>query len=147
MKGFEACMEKQKKKARAAWSGSGDAGTEKLWFDLLDKFGPTEFLGYEVESAEGQVLAIVKHFPPNPPAGGVEARSARGEVTRVEKLEKGEHGIVITNQTPFYGESGGQVGDQGELSTAEGFQAMVTDTKKQLGQLILHYVKCDKERY
>ena len=122
MEGFQACMEEQKKAARAAWAGSGDAGTEKLWFELLEKIEPTEFLGYKTESAEGQVLALVKD----------------GKL--VDALKKGEEGAIIVNQTPFYGESGGQVGDTG-LAKGENGQADVTDVKKQLGKLFAHYVK------
>lgn len=122
MDGFEACMDEQKARARAAWSGSGDAGTEKLWFDLLDKHGATEFLGYESEKAEGQVLALIKD----------------GE--EVETLQKGDKGQIIVNQTPFYGESGGQVGDTGTMSAETG-KAIVSDVKKQLGKLFVHQVQ------
>ncbi len=123
---FDKCMEAQKKAARAAWSGSGDAADEKVWFEILDEVGPTEFLGYEVESAEGQVLAIVK------------------DGKKVKEAKEGDEIQIVTNQSPFYGESGGQVGDKGDFSTAEGFQASVTDTKKQLGQLFVHHVKCEQ---
>jgi alanyl-tRNA synthetase len=125
MDGFAACMEEQKKAARAAWSGSGDAGTEKLWFEILDRVGPTEFLGYKTETAEGQILAIVK------------------DGKEVDSLKKGDKGAIITNQTPFYAESGGQVGDTGIFKTdeADGF---VTDTKKLLGQLFVHYVQVNE---
>ncbi|MEM9469758.1 MAG: alanine--tRNA ligase [Pseudomonadota bacterium] len=122
MAGFESCMEEQKKAARAAWSGTGDAGNDKLWFDLLDTHGPTEFLGYESESAEGQVLALVK------------------DGDEVETLNKDEEGFVITNQTPFYGESGGQVGDTGSFVFESG-EATVTDVKKQAAKLFIHAVK------
>ena len=122
MQGFEACMEEQKKAARAAWSGSGDTGTEKLWFELIDKIPPTEFLGYETEKAEGQVLTLVKD----------------GKV--VDALKKGDEGAIIVNQTPFYGESGGQVGDSGAVKGENG-KATVTDVKKQLGKLFVHQVK------
>lgn len=127
--GFKACMEEQKEKARAAWSGSGDAGTERLWFSLLDEIGPTEFLGYETETAEAEVRAIVKD----------------GEV--VDTLREGEEGIVITNQTPFYGESGGQVGDSGTITVVGSkmdTSLSVKDTRKQLGSLWLHDVHVDK---
>ncbi len=126
VEGFNTCMEEQRAKARAAWSGSGDAGTEKLWFQLLDEVGSTEFLGYESESAEGEVRAIVK------------------DGALVDSLSAGEDGIVITNQTPFYGESGGQVGDKGTLTYGDKVALEVTDTRKQLGQLHLHYVSCNK---
>ncbi|HPF77676.1 MAG TPA: alanine--tRNA ligase [Alphaproteobacteria bacterium] len=122
MKGFEACMEEQKKAARAAWSGSGDAGTEKLWFELLETIEPTEFLGYKTEEAEGKIVALVKD----------------GKV--VDSLKKGDEGAILVNQTPFYGESGGQVGDTGMVKSETG-QADVTDVKKQLGKLFVHYVK------
>ena len=121
MEGFESCMEEQKKAARAAWSGSGDAGTEKLWFELLETHEPTEFLGYKTEEAEGKVLSLIKD----------------GKV--VDSLKKGDEGIILVNQTPFYGESGGQVGDTGEVKSETG-QAQVTDVKKQLGKLFAHYV-------
>ncbi len=122
MDGFEACMDEQKAKARAAWSGSGDAGTEKLWFEIADQIEPTEFLGYEVEKAEGQALALVK------------------DGAQVERLEKGDEGQIIVNQTPFYGESGGQVGDSGQIMGETGV-ADVTNVKKQLGKLFVHHVK------
>lgn len=122
MDGFEACMDEQKAKARAAWSGSGDTGTEKLWFEISDQIEATEFLGYEVEQAEGQALVLVK------------------DGAQVEKLEKGDEGQIIVNQTPFYGESGGQVGDSGHVKGETG-AAIVTDVKKQLGKLFVHHVK------
>ena len=117
--GFNTCMEEQKAKARAAWSGSGDAATEKIWYDILDDFGPTEFLGYEVEAAEGQILAIVK------------------DGHRAEMLKSGEEGYIITNQTPFYAESGGQVGDKGNLTHTNG-DIEVIDTKKFVGSIFAH---------
>ena len=92
---FNAAMDKQREKARASWSGSGDAATEAVWFGLREKAGATEFLGYETETAEGVVTALV--------------RDGKG----IDALKKGESGAVILNQTPFYGESGGQVGDTG----------------------------------
>ena len=122
--GFDAAMAEQKAKARAAWSGSGDAASDKLWFDLLDEFGPTEFLGYEVEQAEGQVLAIVK------------------DGARVESLSEGEEGFLIINQTPFYAESGGQIGDQGVMKS-EAAQLTITNTQKQAASLWLHHVTCE----
>jgi alanyl-tRNA synthetase len=125
MTGFDAAMAEQKAKARAAWSGSGDAATEKLWFEILDEVGPTEFLGYKVEQAEGQVKALVK-----------------GD-RRVDVLKAGEEGFLITNQTPFYGESGGQVGDHGVLK-GDASAMVVTDTKKLLGQIFVHCVKVEE---
>ncbi len=122
---FNSCMDEQKAKARAAWSGSGDAATEKLWFELLDECGPTEFLGYEVEAAEGQVLAIVSNDD------------------KVAAAMQGDEVQIITNQTPFYGESGGQVGDKGQL-ISDDLEIEITDTRKQLGQLWIHVGKVTK---
>ncbi|MEL7275333.1 MAG: alanine--tRNA ligase [Pseudomonadota bacterium] len=115
--GFEAAMAAQKAKARAAWSGSGEAADESIWFDLADTHGSTEFLGYGTETAEGQILAIV--------AEGAETRKA-GEGAQVQ---------IILNQTPFYGESGGQVGDTGTLRSDSG-HAKVTDVRKKAGLFI-----------
>ena len=119
--GFNAAMERQRAEARRAWAGSGEAATETVWYGLRERVGATEFLGYETETAEGVIRAILKD--------GVE----------VETLEGGESGSLILNQTPFYGEAGGQVGDVGEI-TAPGFRAKVTDTRKKLGDLIVHDV-------
>ncbi len=119
--GFNDAMARQKAEARANWAGSGDAATETLWFELRDELGATDFLGYEAEQAEGVVTAIVK------------------DGARVETLGPGEDGLIVTNQTPFYGESGGQVGDQGALS-GDGLSALVTDTAKKLGDLHVHAV-------
>jgi alanyl-tRNA synthetase len=109
--GFDAAMEDQKAKARAAWSGSGDAADASVWFDIADAHGATDFLGYDTEQAEGQILAIVK------------------DGTRVEQAETGDSVQIVTNQTPFYAESGGQVGDTGMLRAGEA-EAHVTDTRK-----------------
>src|SRR5271155_3723877 len=119
--GFNAAMQRQRVEARRAWAGSGEAATEAIWYGLRERIGATDFLGYETESAEGVVQAIVKD--------GVE----------VERLAAGEKGSLILNQTPFYGEAGGQVGDVGEI-TAPGFRAEVVDTRKKLGDLIVHDV-------
>src|SRR5271167_4266673 len=118
---FNAAMERQRAEARRAWAGSGEAATETVWYALRERIGATDFLGYETETAEGVIAAIVKD--------GVE----------VERLEAGEKGSLILNQTPFYGEAGGQVGDVGEIS-APGFRAAVVDTRKKLGDLIVHDV-------
>jgi alanyl-tRNA synthetase len=117
--GFAAAMERQKAEARRAWSGSGEAATETLWFGVRDRIGATDFLGYDTERAEGVVQAIVR--------GG----------TEVSALEMGEEGAVLLNQTPFYGESGGQVGDRGIIE-GDGFRFRVTDTQKKLGDLVVH---------
>lgn len=118
--GFKAAMERQKAEARANWSGSGDAAEEKIWFSLRDELGATEFLGYENEKAEAEVLALVKD----------------GEAA--EKAAKGDDVSIITNQTPFYGESGGQQGDRGEI-IADGLRLSVTDTQKKADGLFIHH--------
>ncbi len=115
--GFEAAMEEQKAKARAAWAGSGEAQDAKIWFDLAEKHGPTEFLGYDTEIAEGQILALVQD--------GREVQAAKA----------GETVQIVVNQTPFYAESGGQVGDSGQLTTETG-RARITDTQKAAGVFI-----------
>ena len=117
--GFNAAMERQKAKARASWSGSGEAATEAVWFGLREKAGATEFLGYETERAEGVVAALVK------------------DGKDVQRLNAGESGAVVLNQTPFYGESGGQVGDTGTMR-ADGVRFRVTDTQKRAGDLFVH---------
>lgn len=118
--GFNAAMDKQKAEARAAWSGSGDAALEKVWFDVEEKIGATEFLGYATDQAEGQVTAILKD----------------GKI--VDAISKGDEAYIITNQTPFYGESGGQIGDTGRIITADGARFVVSDTQKKLGKLMVH---------
>ena len=118
--GFDAAMQRQREEARKSWSGSGEAATEKLWFDLYDRLGATEFLGYETEAAEGQIVALIKN--------GQE----------VDALKAGDSGYVLTNQTPFYGESGGQVGDAGIIFATEGAEFAVDDTQKKLGALHVH---------
>ena len=119
--GFDAAMERQRQAARAAWSGSGEEAEESVWFDLREEFGATEFLGYETEVAEGRIDAIVTD-------GAAVARAPEG--TEV---------AVIANQTPFYGQSGGQEGDAGMIAVAGGAEISVRDTKKKLGDLHVHY--------
>jgi alanyl-tRNA synthetase len=119
-KGFAAAMERQRADARKSWAGSGEAATEGLWFELKDELGATEFLGYETEAASGEIVALVK------------------DGKRAESLKQGERGIVIVNQTPFYAESGGQVGDRGTLSIAGEAVFAVEDTQKKLHGLFLH---------
>jgi alanyl-tRNA synthetase len=126
MAGFESAMEKQKETARKSWAGSGDAGTSKIWFEILDKAGPSEFLGYAKTSAEGKILSIIK------------------DGKEVEALKAGEEGFIVVNQTPFYAESGGQVGDKGVMLTPAGDVFDVTDTKKQVGKLWVHIGKVSK---
>ena len=122
---FTDAMERQRAKARASWAGSGEAAQETVWFALRDKIGATEFLGYETESAEGVVAALVK------------------DGKEVPELKKGESGTVVMNQTPFYGESGGQVGDTGEMRR-EGVRLIVSDTQKKAGDLFVHVVKVEQ---
>jgi alanyl-tRNA synthetase len=112
-------MERQRAEARKAWVGSGEAATEAVWFAVKEKTGATDFLGYEAERAEGVVAAILKN----------------GE--EVERLGAGEAGSVILNQTPFYGESGGQIGDTGVIA-ASGARFRVVNTQKKLGDLFVH---------
>jgi alanyl-tRNA synthetase len=116
---FTDAMDRQRAKARAAWAGSGDTASENIWFPLREKLGATEFLGYETETAEGVVGALVK------------------DGKEVETLKAGESGAIVLNQTPFYAESGGQVGDTG-LMTGEGVRFRVTDTQKKAGDLFVH---------
>ncbi len=115
--GFDSAMAEQKAKARAAWSGSGEAADSSVWFDIADAKGTTDFLGYETEQAEGQVMALVKE--------GVE----------VHEAGQGDSVQVVLNQTPFYAESGGQVGDQG-IIRVDGGSVRVTDTRKVAGVFI-----------
>jgi len=115
--GFDTAMAAQKAAARAAWKGSGSKASDDLWFDLAEEFGSTEFTGYSGDEGEGVVLAIVK------------------DGARVEAAEIGQTVDVLLNQTPFYGESGGQIGDTGKLTTLKGFIGDVEDTAKLLGKL------------
>ena len=117
---FNAAMTAQKDKARAAWKGSGEAATEGQWFEVKEHTGPTEFLGYDTEHAEAIVKSLV-----------VKGKS-------VTALAKGESGDIIVSQTPFYGESGGQVGDTGVIKGPNGALFRVTDTQKKLGDLFVH---------
>ncbi len=117
--GFNSAMDEQRAKARAAWAGSGDAATETVWFDLHDREGATEFVGYTSEQAEGQIVALVRD----------------GDL--VDEVDAGDDVLIVTNQTPFYGESGGQMGDTGTL-TADGVRVSVTDTLKKVGAIHVH---------
>jgi len=119
--GFDAAMAQQKAEARKNWAGSGEAATDTVWFGLADKLGPTEFLGYETETAEGEIKALL--------VDGAE----------VDAIAAGQEGFVVVNQTPFYGESGGQVGDTGIIK-GEGTAADVLDTGKHHG-VFAHKVK------
>jgi alanyl-tRNA synthetase len=123
--GFNAAMAKQRADARKAWAGSGEAATDAEWFAVLDEVGKTEFLGYDTEEAEGTVVALVK------------------DGARVQKARAGETVLMLTNQTPFYAESGGQVGDTGMLKSARA-EGKVIDTEKKLGALHVHVVELFK---
>ncbi len=117
--GFNAAMERQRAEARKNWAGSGDAGTEKIWFELKDKLGATEFLGYNTLKSDGMIMALVQ------------------DSKETSSVTKGDFQL-IANQTPFYGESGGQLGDTGIISNAS-FKAKVTDVKKKLDGMFVHY--------
>ncbi|WP_312527837.1 alanine--tRNA ligase [Paracoccus sp. (in: a-proteobacteria)] len=119
--GFDTAMAEQKAKARAAWSGSGETADATIWFDLADKHGASEFLGYDTEIAEGQIIALVQD-------GATTGTAKEGQTVQ-----------IVVNQTPFYAESGGQVGDTGLIKTESG-AARVTDTKKVSG-LVIHFAE------
>ncbi|GBR20033.1 alanyl-tRNA synthetase [Komagataeibacter nataicola NRIC 0616] len=118
--GFNEAMDVQRKRARAAWSGSGDSATETVWFEARDTFGATEFLGYTTETSDAEVQIVVV------------------DNAQVESAGPGTTVALLLNQTPFYGESGGQVGDTGTI-TAPGLHIAITDTQKKLGDLLVHY--------
>ncbi|WP_196257644.1 alanine--tRNA ligase [Pelagibacterium limicola] len=120
--GFDAAMARQKAEARKSWSGSGDAATSAVWFSVADSVGATEFLGYDAEESDGAVVALVK------------------DGAQVEALNAGDEGFIVLNQTPFYAESGGQIGDTGTMS-GEGVEIEVLDTTKHAGGVFAHNVK------
>ncbi|TFI60199.1 alanine--tRNA ligase [Sphingomonas parva] len=119
--GFDAAMAEQKAAARAAWKGSGDKASDDLWFDIAEEHGATDFTGYSGHEGEGQVIAIVK------------------DGARVDSAAAGDKVVIVTNQTPFYGESGGQMGDAGTIENDAGLKAQVSDTSKPLGRLHAHH--------
>ena len=121
-KKFQSLMKQSRELAKKNWKGSGDAAVEDIWFGIRDKLGATEFLGYETNQAEGVILSLLK------------------DNKEVKELKSGDEGMIITNQTPFYGESGGQVGDSGEIISGD-FKFEVTDVQKKLGDLFVHYGK------
>ncbi|WIM13532.1 alanine--tRNA ligase [Enhydrobacter sp.] len=123
--GFEKAMDEQRAKARAAWAGSGEAASEAIWFDVRQKVGATEFLGYDTERAEGKVTAII-----------VEGKE-------VPSLKAGQTGWLVVNQTPFYAESGGQLGDTGRFVGPAG-EAEIADVQKMVGDLHAHHAKVAK---
>ena len=122
--GFDSAMAAQKAKARAAWAGSGEMADDTIWFDVLDNHGATDFLGYDTEQAEGQIVALVQD-------GGQVDRADAGAVVQ-----------IALNQTPFYAESGGQIGDRGEIVTESGILE-VTDCRK-TADLFIHMAKVTK---
>jgi len=124
--GFEVAMAKQKADARAAWAGSGETGTARLWFELRDELGASEFLGYSTETAEGQIKALVRN-------GG-----------RVADAKQGENIQIVVNQTPFYAESGGQMGDTGVITTASGAVIRIDDTQKEADTVFVHHGHVEK---
>jgi alanyl-tRNA synthetase len=123
---FATSMAKQKSDARAAWKGSGEAKTETVWFEIRERVGASEFLGYDTEQAEGEILAMVS------------------EGKDVSTLNLGMTGAIIVNQTPFYAESGGQTGDHGVIRMADGAVFAVTETQKKLGDLFVHQGRVEK---
>ncbi|MBF5088640.1 alanine--tRNA ligase [Novosphingobium sp. NBM11] len=123
--GFDTAMAQQKAAARAAWKGSGQTADSEVWFDIAEREGATEFTGYTATSGEGQVVALVKD--------GKEVPSASA----------GDEVVVLTNQTPFYGESGGQTGDSGTITGSDGLQIAISDTAKPLGRLHAHHGKVE----
>ncbi len=126
--GFEAAMGEQRRAARAAWTGSGQQASDPLWFDLIDQHGATEFVGYSSDSAQAQVVALIQ-------GGGL-----------VDHASTGDDVAVLVNQTPFYGESGGQVGDAGRIAGENGLRLTVRDTSKPLGKLLVHHARVDAGR-
>ncbi|MBM3564799.1 MAG: alanine--tRNA ligase [Alphaproteobacteria bacterium] len=122
---FQAAMDRQRAEARKAWAGSGEAATEQVWFQLRDQVGATEFLGYDTETAEGKITAIVKNGQP------------------AEEAKAGEDAVVIVNQTPFYGESGGQMGDSGRILGPDA-SVTVSDTQKKAGDIHAHVGRVEK---
>jgi alanyl-tRNA synthetase len=122
--GFDTAMAEQKRAARATWKGSGEKASEELWYDLADELGGTEFIGYAGTQGEGQVVAIVK------------------DGAKVDKAGAGDSVVILTNQTPFYAESGGQMGDAGVIANDK-MSAAVDDTSKPLGRLHAHHAKIE----
>ena len=119
---FQSLMKESKELAKKNWKGSGDSAVDDIWFSIKDRLGPSEFLGYETDQAEGIILSLLK------------------DNKEVNELNKNDEGIIILNQTPFYGESGGQVGDTGEIVSGN-FKFEITDVQKKLGDLFVHYGK------
>ena len=121
-KKFQSIMKESKELAKKNWKGSGDSSLDEIWYGIKDRLGATDFLGYATNKAQGVITLLLK------------------DNKEVEKLDKDDEGVIITNQTPFYGESGGQIGDKGTISN-DNFQFNVTDAQKKLGNLFIHYGK------
>ncbi len=122
IKRFQSLMKESKELAKKNWKGSGDSAVDDIWFSIKDRLGPSEFLGYETDQAEGIILSLLK------------------DNKEVDELKENDEGIIIVNQTPFYGESGGQVGDTGEIISGD-FKFEISDVQKKLGDLFVHYGK------
>ncbi len=123
-KRFQSLMKESRELAKKNWKGSGDTSIDKIWFGIKDKLGPTEFLGYETNQAEGIILSLIK------------------DNKEVKKINKDDEAIIVTNQTPFYGESGGQIGDTGYIISGD-FKFKVYDVQKKLGDLFAHIGKVE----
>jgi alanyl-tRNA synthetase len=123
--GFDTAMAEQKRAARAAWKGSGVKASDDIWFDIAEQSGATEFTGYTAEVGEGEVVALIR------------------DGVRVDQAQAGDAVAIVVNQTPFYAESGGQVGDAGTIGSDAGLRASVTDTAKQLGRIHVHNARID----
>jgi alanyl-tRNA synthetase len=126
--GFDAAMARQRAEARRAWAGSGEQATEAVWFEIRERAGATEFLGYQTESAEGKVVAIVR------------------DGNETDDAPVGSEIAVVLNQSPFYGESGGQAGDSGVLFAADGTEVVVSETLKRLGDVHVHLGRVERGR-
>ncbi len=125
---FKKLMKDSKELAKKNWKGSGDSSVDEIWFGIKDKIGSTEFLGYETNQAEGVILSLIKNNKQS------------------DSLKEGDEGMVILNQTPFYGESGGQVGDNGTISNGNNI-FKVSDVQKKLSNLFVHYGKVEKGNF
>ena len=128
VEGFNRAMDRQRAEARKAWAGSGEAATEAVWFETREKTGASEFLGYDAEQAEGEIVALLVDGRP------------------VDEVGVGQTVALLANQTPFYGESGGQMGDTGTIRVAGKGRMTVTETQKKLGELIVHLGKVEEGR-
>jgi alanyl-tRNA synthetase len=126
--GFDAAMAEQKRAARAAWKGSGDSTDGEIWFDIAEREGSSEFIGYQATEGEGTIVGLIK------------------DGKEVNEIGEGDSAVILANQTPFYAESGGQMGDSGRIGGPAGFSAAVSDTSKPLGRLHAHHAVVDSGR-